>query len=58
MSSLDLQYASVLVADCLRVQPGEEVLIFVDDYELKISSDLSYFIKNLNFAQMGNINRF
>jgi leucyl aminopeptidase (aminopeptidase T) len=45
MSSLDLQYASVLVADCLRVQPGEEVLIFVDDYELKISSDLSYFIK-------------
>jgi leucyl aminopeptidase (aminopeptidase T) len=47
MSNLDLQYASVLISDCLRIQPGEEVLIFVDNDKLKIASDLSYFIKKL-----------
>lgn len=45
MSDLDFQYASVLISDCLKVQPGEEVLIFADDDKLGFSADLSYFIK-------------
>lgn len=46
MDNLDSNYASVIVSDSLKIQRGEEVIIFIDKEKLKYSEDLAYYIKN------------
>lgn len=47
-------YASIIVSDCLGIQPNEEVIIFTDKKKLNFSEDLAYFIKKCG----GNVSVF
>lgn len=40
-STPDLNYASIVISSCLKVHPGEDVLIFTDRHKLQFAEDLA-----------------
>ncbi len=43
-------YASIVVTSCLRIRPGEDVLLFADRYKLQFAEDLSSAVKDAGGA--------
>lgn len=40
-STPDFNYASIVISSCLKVRPGEDVLIFTDRHKLQFAEDLA-----------------
>lgn len=47
MDASDSDYASIMASKCLKIQPGENAVIFTDEHKLEFAEDISLAIKRL-----------
>jgi len=50
MNASTSSYASIVISSCLKVHPGEDVLIFTDHHKLKFAEDLARSVRDAGGA--------